>query len=147
MPSPTTALPRTDPLEAKYRNARGQGPRARMQVFSKKKSSKHFLRQSLKKKTNNENVFKNFFQAISKRGKQKRSSQIFRKVSGVFHPNFIDSKNSAAAADRAIIFEDLRLRGQGQGPDLRGHGQGQRLQNVSSKPRTSLRTPALFLTH
>ena len=32
-----------------------------------------------------------FFQAISK----KRSSQIFRKVSGVFQRNFYDSKNSA----------------------------------------------------
>ena len=40
---------RTDPLEAKDRNARGQGqgPRTQAQVFSKKK------------------VFKNFFQAFS----------------------------------------------------------------------------------
>ena len=30
----------------------------------------------------------NFFQAISERGKQKRSSQIFREVSGVFLHNF-----------------------------------------------------------
>ena len=33
-------------------------------------------------------VFKIFFQAISKRGKQKRSTQIFREVSGVFLHNF-----------------------------------------------------------
>ena len=48
-PRPRTALPRTEPLEAKDRNARGQGqgPRTQAQVFSKKK------------------VFKNFFQAIS----------------------------------------------------------------------------------
>ena len=39
------------------------------------------------------------------------------------------------------IFEDLRPRGQGQGLDLRGQGQG--LQNVSSRPRTSSRTPPL----
>ena len=32
-------------------------------------------------------VFKKFFQAISKRGKQKRSSLIFREVSGVFLHN------------------------------------------------------------
>ena len=44
------------------------------------------------------------------------------------------------------IFEDLRLCSQGQGLDLRGHGQG--LQNVSSRtcsrPRTSSRTPPLL---
>ena len=38
-PRPRTGLPRTDPLEAKNRNARGQdqGPRTQAQVFSKKK--------------------------------------------------------------------------------------------------------------
>ena len=38
-PRPRTAFPRTDPLEAKDRNARGQGqgPRTQPQVFSKKK--------------------------------------------------------------------------------------------------------------
>ena len=44
---PRTAFPRTDPLEAKDRNARGQGPRTQPQVFSKKK------------------VFKKVFQTIS----------------------------------------------------------------------------------
>ena len=47
------------------------------------------------------------------------------------------------AEDRPI-FEDLRPRGQGQGLDLRV--QGQELQNVSSRPRTSLRTPLLVRT-
>ena len=48
-PRPRTAFSRTEPLEAKDRNARGQGqgPRTQEQVFSEKK------------------VFKNFFQAIS----------------------------------------------------------------------------------
>ena len=48
-PRPRTAFPGTEPLEAKDRNARGQGqePRTQPQVFSQKK------------------VFKNFFQAIS----------------------------------------------------------------------------------
>ena len=44
-PRPRTAFPRTDPLEAKDRNARrqGQGPRTQPQVFSKKiRSSKSF---------------------------------------------------------------------------------------------------------
>ena len=36
-PRPRTALPRTDSLEAKDRNAWGQGPWTQMQVFSKKK--------------------------------------------------------------------------------------------------------------
>ena len=42
---PRTAFPRTDPLEAKDRNARGQGqgPRTQAQVFSKKKKSSKFF--------------------------------------------------------------------------------------------------------
>ena len=45
-PRPRTALPRTNPLEAKDRNARGQGPgpRTQAQVFSK-----NFFRRSQKK--------------------------------------------------------------------------------------------------
>ena len=48
-PRPRTAFSRTEPLEAKDRNDRGQGqgPRTQAQMFSEKK------------------VFKNFFQAIS----------------------------------------------------------------------------------
>ena len=51
-PRPRTAHPRTDPLKAKGRNARGQGqePRTQAQVFSKK-----FFRRSQKK------VFKKIF--------------------------------------------------------------------------------------
>ena len=46
-PRPRTAFSRTEPLEAKDRNARGQGPRTQAQAFSKKKrSSKFFFRQS-----------------------------------------------------------------------------------------------------
>ena len=48
---PRTALPRTDPLEVKGRNAPGQGQRPRTQA------------QELSEK----NVFKNFFWAISKK--------------------------------------------------------------------------------
>ena len=36
-PRPRTAFSRTEPLEAKDRNARGQGPRTQAQAFSKKK--------------------------------------------------------------------------------------------------------------
>ena len=46
-PRPRAAFPRTDPLEAKNGNARGQGSRTQPQVFSKKKrSSKKLFRQS-----------------------------------------------------------------------------------------------------
>ena len=60
-------------------------------------------------------------------------------------------KECCPRAEDRPIFEDLRLRGQGQGQglDLRGQGQGQGLQNVSSRtssrPRTSSRTPPLIL--
>ena len=73
-PRPRTAFPRTDTLEAKDRNARGQGqgPRIQEQVLSKKK------------------VFTKVFQAISKK-KKKRSTQKFFKRSpkkNVFQKNF-----------------------------------------------------------
>ena len=48
MPRPWTAFPRTDTLEAKDRNARGQGPRKQAQVLSKKKFSKKFFKHSTK---------------------------------------------------------------------------------------------------
>ena len=41
-------------------------------------------------------------------------------------------------------FSSAPLRSRGQGLDLRGQGQG--LQNLSSRPRTSSRTPPLILT-
>ena len=55
-PRPRTAFPRTDTLEAKDRNAQGQGPRT--QMLSKKK-------RALQKKK----VFTKIFQAISKKNK------------------------------------------------------------------------------
>ena len=45
-PRPRNVLPRTDPLEAKDRNAQGQGPRTQAQVLSKKK----FFFQAISKK-------------------------------------------------------------------------------------------------
>ena len=62
-PRPRTAFPRTDTLEAKDRNARGQGPRTQAQVFSKKKkrSSQKFFKRSPQK-----NVFQKIFQALHK---------------------------------------------------------------------------------
>ena len=49
-PRPRTAFPRTDTLEAKDRNAQGQGPRTQSQVLSKKKKK----------------VFTKIFQALHK---------------------------------------------------------------------------------
>ena len=49
-PRPRTALPKTDPLEAKDRYARGQGLRAQVQVFSKKKGDQNFFSGDLQKK-------------------------------------------------------------------------------------------------
>ena len=62
-PRPRTAFPRTDTLEAKVRNAQGQGPRTQAQVLSKKKkrSSQKFFKRSPQK-----NVFQKIFQPLHK---------------------------------------------------------------------------------
>ena len=139
-PRPRTAFPRTDTLEAKDRNARGQGQGPRTQSASalqkkkkkglhknfsgdlqkkkkKRSSQKFFKRSSLK------NVFQKIFQALHKILSFQKSSK---------NPKILSFQKKE---DRPI-FEDLRPRGQGQG-----------LQNVSSRtssrPRTSSRTPPL----
>ena len=100
-----TALPSTDPLEAKERNARGQGPRTQAHVFSEKKEglSKNFSG-DLQTKKKTIKVFVNFLRGFWR-----------------FSTKFQGFKNQCClrAEDRAI-FEDLRLcrQGQGQGPDL-----------------------------
>ena len=62
-PRPRTAFPRTDTLEAKDRNARGQGPRTQAQVLppQKKRSSQKFFKRSPQK-----NVVQKIFQALHK---------------------------------------------------------------------------------
>ena len=64
-PRPRTAFPRTDTLEAKDRNARGQGQGPRTQGASalqkKKRSSQKFFKRSPLK-----NVFQKIFQALHK---------------------------------------------------------------------------------
>ena len=63
-PRPRTVFPRTDTLEAKDRNARGQGqePRTQAQVLSKKKRSS----QKLFKRSPQKNVFQKFFKRSTK---------------------------------------------------------------------------------
>ena len=71
-PRPRTAFPRTDTLEAKDRNARGQGPRTQSASAlqkKKKRSSQKFFRRSPKKKRSSQKFFKqsplqNVFQKI-----------------------------------------------------------------------------------
>ena len=82
-PRPRTAFPRTDTLEAKDRNARGQGPRTQSASAlqrKKKRSSQKFFRRSPKKKKKKKkrlsqklfkrsplkNVFQKIFQALHK---------------------------------------------------------------------------------
>ena len=74
-PRPKTAFPRTDTLEAKDRNARGQGHKRKCSPKKKKRSSQKFFRRSLKKKRSSQkfskrsprkNVFQKIFQALHK---------------------------------------------------------------------------------
>ena len=127
-PRPRTAFPRADTLEAKDRNARGQGqgPRTQAQVLSKKKKVIPKIFQAISKK---KKVFTKIFHAIS-------TKKRFPKNFSSAPQNFNNSKNSAVLELRTGQFS--RTRGQGQELDLRGQGQG--LQNVSS------RTPPLVST-
>ena len=92
-PRPRTAFPRTDTLEAKDRNARGQGPRTQAQVLSKKKVfTKIFQAISNKKK-----VFTKIFQAIS-------TKKRFLKNFSSAPQNFNNSKNTAVLEPRTGQF-------------------------------------------
>ena len=97
-PRPRTAFPRTDTLEAKDRNARGQGPRTRAQVLSEKKKGLH----------------KNFLGDLQKKKKKKRSSQkffkrspqknVFQKIFQALHKILTIQKNSAVLEPRTGQF-------------------------------------------
>ena len=84
---PRTAFPRTDTLEAKDRNARGQGqgPRTQAQVLFKKKKKK---------------VLRKIFQAISKKKKKKGLHKNFSSAP----QNFNIPKNSAVLEPRTGQF-------------------------------------------
>ena len=117
-PRSRTAFPRTDPLEAKDRNARGQGHKGK--CSPKKKGLQKFFQAFFNKKR----LLKSFFQAIYK-------------------ISTIQKKCCPRAEDRAI-FEDLRLRSQGL--DLRGQGLENVSSRTSSRLRTSSRTPPLTIS-
>ena len=109
-------------LEAKAKDTtkfrgQGQGPRTQAQVFSKKK------------------VFKNFFSGdLYLRKANKDLCKVSAKFLAFFNKISTVQKECCPRAEDRAIFENLRLRGQGQG-----------LQNLSSRPRTSLRTPPLIV--
>ena len=128
------------------RHSRGQGqecsrPRPRAKDTKRKCSPK-------KKKKGLHKNFSGDLQKKKKKKKKKRSSQKFFKRSPRKNAFQIHVLEPCPRAEDRPIFEDLRPRGQGQGLDLRG--QGQELQNLSSRtssrPRTSSRTPPLILS-
>ena len=97
-PRPRTAFPRTDTLEAKDSNARGQGqgPRTQAQVLSKKKGLYKNFSGDLRKKKKTK-VFTKIFQAISTKIR-------FPKNFSSTPQNFDNSKNSAVLEPRTGQF-------------------------------------------
>ena len=93
----------------------GQGPRTQAQVLSKKKKK----------------VFTKIFQAISK--KKKRKKGLHKNFSSDLHKKNVFQKIFQALHKILTIQKVVQSssRDQGQGLDLRGQGQG--LQNVSSR--------------
>ena len=90
-PRPRTVLPRTNLLEAKDKNARGQGqgPRTQAQVLSKKKK----------------NVFRKIFQAISKKKfSGDLQKPVFQKIFSGALQTFNYSKNTAVLGPRTRQF-------------------------------------------
>ena len=103
----------------------GQGPTSRGQTLSRPRTgmfdakAKDIRRKCSPKKKGLQNFFR-------------RSQKIFSRFLACFNKISTLQKIVLSSPEDKAIFEDLRLRGQGQG-----------LQNVSSRPRTSLRTPPL----
>ena len=121
-PKLRTNFPRAEPFEAKDRNTRGLGHNA--QVFS----------------------------LPPQKGLRAKKSQIFHEISGVlqikkdlrlknrkFFAKFKAKKNSQSPflTNQKIVLSSTEDRAFSRTCRLRGHGQGQGLQNVSSRPRTS----------
>ena len=101
-PRSRTAFPRTDTLEAKDRNARGQGqgPTTQAQVLSKKKKKKrslqNFFTRSQKKKKKKKGLHKNVSSDLPKKRFPKNFSSTPQ--------NFNNSKNSAVLEPRTGQF-------------------------------------------
>ena len=107
---------RTDALEAKDRNARGQGPRTRAQVLSKKKQ-----------------VFTKIFQAISKKKVFTKIFQAISKKKGL-HKNFssdLHEKTVFQALHKILTVQKLVL------SSSRGQANFRELEASRPRPRTS----------
>ena len=77
-----------------------------------------------------------FFQAISKRGKQKRSLQLYREVSGVFLHNFKNEQISTIVGTRGGV-ENTRLEAKAKdNPTEDRHSRGQGQECSRPRPRT-----------
>ena len=82
-PRPRTVFPRTDTLEPKDRNARGQGPRSQAQVLSKKKRSSKIFSGDLKKKK--KGLHKNFSRSSQKLFRRSPQKDVFQKIFQALH--------------------------------------------------------------
>ena len=119
-PRPRTAFPRTDTLEAKDQWHK-------LKCSPKKKGfHKNFSGDLQKKTQKNERSLQKFF-------KRSPLKNVFQKIFQALRKILTIQKKCCPRAEDRPIFEDLRSRGQGQG-----------LQNLSSRPRTSSRTLALI---
>ena len=114
-PRPRTAFPRTDALEAKDRNAQGQGPRTQSASALQKKKKKK------------KGLHKNFSGDLKKKKKKKSSSQKFFKRSplkNVFQTIF-------QALHKILTFQKIVL------SSSRGQANFRGLEASRPRPRTS----------
>ena len=105
-PRPRTALPRTDTLEVKDRNARGQGPKTLTQVLSKKRFPKFFSGNPPQKKRFRKNFaddLQNFNHLKISAVLEARTGQFSRTWNEALRPKPRPSKCVLEAKD---VFED-----------------------------------------
>ena len=113
-PRPRTAFPRTNTLEAKDRNARGQGHKRKCSPKKKKKKVFTKIFQAIfKKKKKKKGLHKNFSGDLQKKKKKKVFTKIFQAIStekrclknfSSAPQNFNNSKNSAVLEPRTGQF-------------------------------------------
>ena len=128
-PRPRTAFPRTDTLEAKDRNARGQGqgPRTQsasalqkkkkffknknfssdLQIKKKKGLHKNFSGDLQKKKKKKKKVFTKIFQVISRKKKKKVFTKIFQAIytKKRFPKNFSSTPQNFNIPENSAVLE------------------------------------------
>ena len=131
----------TKKSEAKNSSSEDRHSRGQRQKCSRPRTKDTGASVLIKQKRKTSSKF--FFRRSPIEENKKRSSQISRKVSGVFIKNFNNSKSSAVLEPRTGQFSRTwGLETKTKNFDLRGQG----LQNVSLTPRASSRTPPLIQT-